>query len=117
MRESVPPLPQYIFMAWCLVKQSIRLPGVALGYAQGLMHLYLYLYFYPTAIYECFKVAAGPEMVRQAPLTVRQTQTKHAKLVPYILISVPDFINYKPEHSAAFEENCYVRIITYGLYQ
>jgi hypothetical protein len=21
MREAVPPLPQYVFMAWCLVKQ------------------------------------------------------------------------------------------------
>jgi hypothetical protein len=24
MRESVPPLPQYAFMAWCSVKKSAR---------------------------------------------------------------------------------------------
>jgi hypothetical protein len=34
MSETIPPLPQYAFMAWCSVK------------AQGQLYLYLYLYLY-----------------------------------------------------------------------
>jgi hypothetical protein len=34
MSGAIPPLPQYAFMAWCLVK------------AQGQLYLYLYLYLY-----------------------------------------------------------------------
>jgi hypothetical protein len=30
MRGAIPPLPQYVFMAWCLIKQWVRLLGVVL---------------------------------------------------------------------------------------
>jgi hypothetical protein len=31
MRGAIPPLPQYAFMAWCLIKQWIHLQVVVLG--------------------------------------------------------------------------------------
>jgi hypothetical protein len=40
MRGAIPP-PLYIFMAWCLVKERIRVNGVVLIYAQGKPYLYL----------------------------------------------------------------------------
>jgi hypothetical protein len=32
---AVPPLPKYIFMAWCLIKQWMLLCGVVLSYMGG----------------------------------------------------------------------------------
>jgi hypothetical protein len=34
MIGAVPPLLQYVFMAWCLIKQWIRLQGMVLSYRQ-----------------------------------------------------------------------------------
>jgi len=34
---------QYVFMAWCLMKQWIWLYGVVLSYAQGQLYLYFYV--------------------------------------------------------------------------
>jgi hypothetical protein len=31
MRGAMPPLPQYVFMAWCLVKHRDNLPHVQTG--------------------------------------------------------------------------------------
>jgi len=31
MRGAIPPLPQYVFMVWCLIKQDIRLWAVVLS--------------------------------------------------------------------------------------
>jgi len=31
MRGAIPPLLQYIFMVWCLIKQDIRLHGAVLS--------------------------------------------------------------------------------------
>jgi len=31
MHATIPPLQQYIFKAWCLIKQEIRLYGVTLS--------------------------------------------------------------------------------------
>jgi hypothetical protein len=36
MREAIPPLPQYAFMAWCSEKKV----------AQGELYLYIYYYYY-----------------------------------------------------------------------
>jgi len=30
-RGALSPLPQYVFMAWCLIKQRVRLYGVVLS--------------------------------------------------------------------------------------
>jgi hypothetical protein len=35
MRGAIPQFPQYVFMAWCLIKQEIRLRGVVLYLSIG----------------------------------------------------------------------------------
>jgi hypothetical protein len=35
MHGNIPPISQYVFMAWCLIKQEIVLIGVVLILAQG----------------------------------------------------------------------------------
>jgi len=42
MDGAVPPFPQYVFMARCLIKDRIRLHGVVLTQAQGLHRLQNY---------------------------------------------------------------------------
>jgi len=42
MHGAVPPLSQYIFIAWCLIKHVVHLNGVMLSYAQGQIYFYLF---------------------------------------------------------------------------
>jgi hypothetical protein len=42
MRGGLPPPPN-VFLAWCLIKQWIRLRNLVLSQAQGQLHVYLYL--------------------------------------------------------------------------
>jgi len=43
VHRAVPPLPQYVFITWCLIKQEeTRLHGAILGKVQGNFTFYLY---------------------------------------------------------------------------
>jgi len=44
--EAVPPLFQYIFMVWFLIKRKVRLHGVVISPSQGQPHLYVLLIDY-----------------------------------------------------------------------
>jgi len=41
MRGAIPPLHQYVFTAWCLIKQWMCLHSMVLSYAQGQLYLTL----------------------------------------------------------------------------
>jgi hypothetical protein len=41
MCDAISPLPQHVFIAWCLIRQWILLYGVVLSYAQGQIYLCL----------------------------------------------------------------------------
>jgi len=45
---SCNPIPQYVFMAWCLIKYLICFLGVVLGLAQERVYIYLNIY--------CFRI-------------------------------------------------------------
>jgi hypothetical protein len=41
MNGAILPLPQYVFMVWCLIKQETLPRVVELSCAQGQLYLYL----------------------------------------------------------------------------
>jgi len=43
IRGAVTPLSQHVFIAWCLIKQGILLPGVVLNEAHGQLYIYIFL--------------------------------------------------------------------------
>jgi hypothetical protein len=44
MRELYPPLPQYVFVALCLIKQESRLQGQVAKFAVTFIYIYIYIY-------------------------------------------------------------------------